>query len=153
MQPKNENNIAALTHLSALGQYLFPFGNYILPLLIWNLKKNESTVIDHNGRQVLNFQFSVLLYTIVLLLIAIPVFLIIVFNNMSINALFNDHEWIIKNFNISGNSTFITIGLIAIVLLITLKIIEFIYIIYGTIKASNGEQFHYPFTIPFLKSI
>ncbi|WP_366187127.1 DUF4870 domain-containing protein [Flavobacterium ovatum] len=151
METKKENNIAAITHLSALGQYLFPFGNYILPLLIWNSKKGESTVIDFNGKQVLNFQFSVLLYTVILLLITIPIFLFTFFSGMSINAVLNDHEWIIKNLDIGNNISIITVGLLAIILLASLKIIEFIYIIYGTIKASNGEPFRYPFTIPFLK--
>lgn len=151
METKKINNIAAITHLSALGQYLFPFGNYILPLLIWNSKKDESNLIDFTGKQVLNFQFSVLLYSIILILIAIPVFLFTIFNEMTINAVLNDHGWIIKNLDIGNNITLITIGLLAVILFASLKIIEFIYIIYGSIKASKGEQMHYPLTIPFLK--
>jgi len=37
------------------------------------------------------------------------------------------------------------------VLFIFLKIFEFILIIYAAVKASNGERYKYPLTIPFFK--
>lgn len=151
METKRENNIAALTHLSALGQYIFPLGNFIIPLLIWNWKKDESQFIDSNGKQILNFQFSVLLYTLLLLLIAVPVFLFVFLDQISMAAVLNNHEWIIEKMEIGNHITIITVGILAVILLASLKFIEFVYIIYGTVQASNGNQIKYPLTIPFLK--
>jgi uncharacterized Tic20 family protein len=79
-QKKNENNYrkkyATFTHLSALTQYFIPFGNFIFPILFWTSKKDESEFVDYSGKQILNFQLSLLLYTIGLALIAIPVFIL-----------------------------------------------------------------------------
>ena len=69
---KNEKNYASITHLSAFSKFLIPLGNYIIPIILWTTKKKESTYVDFHGKQILNFQLSILLYTIVLGIIAIP---------------------------------------------------------------------------------
>jgi uncharacterized Tic20 family protein len=54
-----------LCHLSALvGLLGVPFGNVIGPLVVWLLKRNESTAVDFHGKEALNFQISMSLYTI-----------------------------------------------------------------------------------------
>ena len=72
MTTSNEKNTATLLQLSLLSQYLIPFGNFIFPLLIWSSKKNESKFVDTHGKQALNFQLSMLLYSLIALIIAIP---------------------------------------------------------------------------------
>ena len=42
MITNTEKNWATLTHLGAFGQYLFPLGNFVIPIIIWSSKKNES---------------------------------------------------------------------------------------------------------------
>ena len=69
----NEKNTATILHLSALSQYLLPFGNYIVPTIIWSTKKDDSEFINQQGKNVLNFQLSIFLYSIILLLIGIPI--------------------------------------------------------------------------------
>jgi uncharacterized Tic20 family protein len=54
-----------LCHLSALAGYLLPGGNFLGPLIVWLLKKEESAFVDHHGRESLNFQISVTLYLVV----------------------------------------------------------------------------------------
>jgi uncharacterized Tic20 family protein len=76
MKTTTEKNSATFTHLSALTQYFIPFGNFIFPILFWTSKKDESEFVDYSGKQILNFQLSLLLYTIGLALIAIPVFIL-----------------------------------------------------------------------------
>ena len=68
MTTANDKNIATVLQLSALSQYIIPFGNYILPIIIWSSKKNESEFVDFNGKQVLNFQLSIFLYSVILFL-------------------------------------------------------------------------------------
>ena len=151
METATEKNTATFTHLSALTQYFIPFGNYIFPILIWSSKKDKSEFVDHNGKQVLNFQLSLLLYSLVLIMIAVPIFLITFLKNIPFEALINDHDIILRNFSFEGNIGMLTVGLVAVLIFGLLKIAEFFLIIYASIKTSNGEKYNYPITIPFIK--
>lgn len=54
-------------HLAALlGLVLPSFGALIGPLVVWLLKKADDPRIDANGREALNFQLSMLIYSWVL---------------------------------------------------------------------------------------
>ncbi|MFA9191823.1 DUF4870 domain-containing protein [Flavobacterium sp. FZUC8N2.13] len=151
METKNEKTIAALTHLSALSQYFIPFGNFIFPIIIWSSKKDKSEFIDTNGKHVINFQLSLLLYSIVLILIAVPTFITVVFSNMNWNELINDHDFFWEGINMADNIGLMTLGIVSVLLVILLKIVEFFLIIIGTINASNGKEYKYPVTINFIK--
>jgi uncharacterized Tic20 family protein len=151
METTTDKNTATFTHLSTLTQYFIPFGNYIFPILLWSTKKDKSQFVDHHGKQVLNFQLSLLLYTLVLGMIAIPIFLITIFNNISLDAIINDNDVIVNNFNMGENIGMLTIGIMALLLFGCLKVAEFFLIIYASIKTSNGELYKYPITIPFIK--
>jgi uncharacterized protein len=48
-----------LCHLSALAGYVIPFGNIIGPLVVWQLKKNESAFVDDQGKESVNFQITI----------------------------------------------------------------------------------------------
>ncbi|MFC4817273.1 DUF4870 domain-containing protein [Flavobacterium sp. GCM10023249] len=146
----NEKNFATLIHLSALTKYFIPFGNYIFPIVLWSTKKGTSEYIDHNGKQAINFQLSMLTYSLILLVITVPALIIGVLNNVTFNEIDNG-DFIVKNFA-EGNLTNVAIaGIVAAVVLVTMKIAEFFIIIYEAIKANNGEHVQYPFTINFLK--
>ncbi|MDA6069474.1 DUF4870 domain-containing protein [Flavobacterium sp. AC] len=151
METTSEKNIAAFTHLSTLSQYIIPFGNYIFPVLFWTSYKDKSEFVNHHGKQALNFQLSILLYTLILALIAIPIFLTVFLQNIPLEAVFNDEDFIIRNFNFQGNITLLSIGATAVLLFGLLKFVEFFLVIYASVKASNGELYKYPLTIPFIK--
>ncbi|TCN56506.1 DUF4870 domain-containing protein [Flavobacterium circumlabens] len=151
METTSEKNTATFTHLSTLSQYIIPFGNYIFPILIWTSYKDKSEFANHHGKQTLNFQLSLLLYTLVLSLIAIPIFIIVFLQNLPMEAVFNDEDFVIRNFNFEGNIGLISIGATAVLLFGLLKVVEFFLVIYASIKTSNGEYYKYPMTIPFIK--
>ncbi|QSB29313.1 DUF4870 domain-containing protein [Flavobacterium sp. CLA17] len=151
METTSEKNTATFTHLSTLSQYIIPFGNYIFPILIWTSYKDKSEFVNHHGKQTLNFQLSLLLYTLVLALIAIPIFIIVFLQNLPMEAVFNDEDFVIRNFNFEGNIGLISIGATAVLLFGLLKVVEFFLVIYASIKTSNGEYYKYPMTIPFIK--
>ncbi|WP_367773870.1 DUF4870 domain-containing protein [Flavobacterium sp. WC2421] len=151
METITEKNAATFTHISTLTQYFIPFGNYIFPILIWSTKKDQSEFVDYNGKQVLNFQLSLLLYSLVLIAIAVPIFLITIFNNVPFDAIIHDDNFVINNFNFDNSIGLLTIGIMAVIIFGCLKIAEFFLIIYAAIKTSNGERFKYPITIPFIK--
>jgi len=151
METATENKIAAFTHLSTLSQYIIPFGNYIFPIILWTSKKDQSEFVDQNGKQALNFQLSILVYSLILALIAIPVFLFTVLRNISFNELINNEDIVFENFDYGSSIGLLTIGAVALLAIAFIKVAEFFLIILATIKASNGELYNYPLTIPFLK--
>lgn len=55
-----------LCHLSALaGLTSIPFANIIVPLVIWQVKKNQIPSVDVHGKASVNFQISVSIATLV----------------------------------------------------------------------------------------
>lgn len=62
---ENVRQLAVLMHLSALTGYFIPFANLIIPLVVWLVKKDESADIDAVGREVVNFNLSMLLYAVI----------------------------------------------------------------------------------------
>ncbi len=151
MESITEKNTATFTHLSALTQYCIPLGNYIFPILIWSSKKDKSEFVDYNGKQVLNFQLSILLYSLVLIMVAVPAFIFTVLSSMNLNEVIENHETFLNHINFNNNISLITIGLTALLIFVLLKFIEFFLIIYAAIKTSNGELFKYPLSISFIK--
>ena len=55
----DERTWAMLCHLSVF------VGGFIGPLVVWLIKKDESALVDDQGKEALNFQLSVLLYTFI----------------------------------------------------------------------------------------
>jgi len=151
MENTTEKNTATFTHLSTLTQYFIPFGNYIFPILIWTSQKDKSEFVNHHGKQTLNFQLSLLLYTLILALIAIPIFITVFLQNLPMEAVFNNEDFIIRNFNFEGNIGLLSVGATAVLLFGVLKVVEFFLVIYASIKTSNGELYKYPLTIAFIK--
>lgn len=73
--------MAMLTHLSGLAIYTgIPFINIIAPLVIWLIKKEDHPFIDDQGKEAVNYQITLLLYTILCIALAffcIGIFLLI----------------------------------------------------------------------------
>ena len=78
----DERTWALLAHLSALvGYVLIPvIGNILAPLIIWQVKKDESWFIADQAKESLNFQLSMTLYAVIagiLVIILIGVFILL----------------------------------------------------------------------------
>lgn len=150
MTTVTEKNTATLVHLSTLSQYFIPFGNYLFPIVIWSFRKDKSEFVDYNGKQTLNFQLSMLLYSLLLAAVAIPTFLYALFNNITFDQL-EGGNFEIEQLLSGNNSVLLTIAAIALVVFCTLKVAEFFLVIYAAVKTSNGENYRYPLSISFLK--
>ncbi len=83
---EDERNWGIFCHISPFAGYLIPLGNIILPLVLWLVKKEQSSFIDEVGKEIVNFQISISLYAIIataliLLLIGLPLLIAIgIFN-------------------------------------------------------------------------
>ena len=77
-----ERQWALICHLSALSGYVIPFGNLIVPIIIWSMKKDEMPMVDEHGKEVINFQLSMMIWMIIsgiliLVLIGIPLLIML----------------------------------------------------------------------------
>lgn len=59
-----------ILHASAFSGLIIPFGNILGPLVVWLIKKTEIPSLEAEGRKVLNFQISYLIYGVVAFIIA-----------------------------------------------------------------------------------
>ena len=150
MEKITHTNTAAAIHLSSLFQYCIPFGNFIFPIVIWATSKDKSEFVDEQGKAVINFQISLLIYSVVLALIAIPILIFTVFSTIGFDGN-HSADYVFENLNFGEISGAIIFAGIAILLIVVMKLAEFFLIIYGAVKASQGIHFKYPFTIKFLK--
>ena len=158
METTGSKLTATLLQLSAYTQYFFPFGNFIFPVIIWSAKKKESEFVNYNGKQAINFQLSLLVYTIILMIIVVPTFFYTFFKDLDFRSAINSKwvfenngHWIIDNFSSGKITGLIAIAIIAIFTLLGIKIAEFFLILYAAVKNTNGENFNYPLTIKFIK--
>jgi uncharacterized protein len=74
---QDEKNLALIMHVLSLVGF-----SLIGPLIVWLVKKDESAFIDAQGRELLNFQISFLIYAIVCIplcfvLIGIPLLIVV----------------------------------------------------------------------------
>ena len=75
---KDERTWAMLCHFSTYIGFIFPFGNIIVPLIIWLSKREDLPLVEDQGREVLNFQISMTIYLLIsgilcIILIGIPI--------------------------------------------------------------------------------
>lgn len=66
-----------LCHLTALCCWVgVPFGNIVGPLIVWLIKKDETPLVDEQGKESLNFQISISIYAIVAAILTLLEFVI-----------------------------------------------------------------------------
>jgi uncharacterized Tic20 family protein len=58
-----------ILHLSQLLNFVIPVGGVIVPIVIWQLKKNDLPGIDAHGKVVVNWILSALIYAVACLLL------------------------------------------------------------------------------------
>jgi uncharacterized Tic20 family protein len=144
MKQNNENTNAFLIHISAFAGFIFPFGNIITPLIAWQTLKDRSTFLDEQGKEAINFNISYSLYIFILTMSFIPVFLSSFFRNFDNFDNFNH-----ININFDSDNIFGIIGVASLAGIV--GIIKVALIIIASLKAKEGENYKYPFTIKFIK--
>src|SRR5436309_9273571 len=102
-----------LCHASALIGFFVPWAGHILaPLVVWLLKRGESPEVDAHGKESINFQLSMLVYSVI--------------------------------------SGILCLVLIGFALLAILHVLNVVFVIIASIRASEGNFYRYPLTIRFL---
>ncbi len=74
---RQANQWAMFIHFSIFAGFVIPFAGLVLPIVLWQLKKDEFPSVDAHGKVVVNWLISAFIYSLislVLTLIVIGVF-------------------------------------------------------------------------------
>lgn len=61
---REDNQLLVITHLSQLVTLVIGFGSLILPLILWLTQKDKVYQMDTHGKNIVNFQLSLIVYCI-----------------------------------------------------------------------------------------
>jgi hypothetical protein len=137
--PAQERNWAMAAHLSALVAFAgFPLGHIIGPLVVYLIKARESAFVAEHARASLNYQITVSILTICGAIAAVAVmFGLIVPLTSSASAAAG----------VGLVAVWIVFGAAAVGVIVA----SIVFIVLGTIAASDGRPYTYPFAIRFLR--
>jgi uncharacterized Tic20 family protein len=61
---RTDNQLLVITHLSQLLTFITGFGGLIVPLILWVTQKDRIEAMDVHGKAIINFQLSIIIYSI-----------------------------------------------------------------------------------------
>ncbi len=62
---EEENKWAMFAHIGTFSSMFVPLGNFLAPIIIWQLKKNESEFVVDQAKEALNFQITLIIYMLI----------------------------------------------------------------------------------------
>jgi len=135
-----ERNWAMAAHLSALVAIAgLPFGHVLGPLIVYLVKGHESEFVGEHARASLNYQITISILTIVLVIVALAM----TFGYLIPLSSASESTTASASFAV----LWVAFGLAVLAILLA----SLIFIIMGTVAASEGRPYTYPFAIRFLR--
>jgi len=130
------NSFCMLMHLSQFASSFFPLAGIIMPIIMWQQFKKDSSIIHENGKQIMNFMLTTFLVGIVFTLGMVAVVMTLFTNAASDQS----------------QAIFSAMGLITILIFAAgFGIAYVVFIILAAIKAYHGHVGKYPLTIRFIR--
>ncbi len=62
---RQDNQLLVITHLSQLIVLITGFGSLLVPLVLWLTQKEKVYLMDEHGKNIINFQLSLLVYFVI----------------------------------------------------------------------------------------
>ena len=62
---RTDNQLLVVTHLCQLLTCITGFGGLIVPLILWATQKDRIEGMDSHGKAIINFQLSIIIYSII----------------------------------------------------------------------------------------
>jgi uncharacterized Tic20 family protein len=62
---RQDNQLLVITHLSQLVTLITGFGSLLIPLVLWLTQKEKVYQMDEHGKNIVNFQLSLIVYFII----------------------------------------------------------------------------------------
>jgi uncharacterized Tic20 family protein len=112
----------------------------LIPFIVWLLVRRRNALVESHARTALNFHFSLILYAIIAVAV---LFFTIGFSTFTGAA----------HGQFPTGMAGMTLGLFFAIMiaLIAMTITAFVCAIIASIRASDGELFHYPLTLPIFR--
>lgn len=126
----DERSWAMLCHIGVFLALVIPFGHVVGPLVVWLVKKDQFPLVDDQGKESLNFQLTMTIFFIILLIVFIVSLLAFIAGDF-------DGDFPI-NIIVTGVSLFV------------LGIINLVFIIIAAARSYKGEKYRYPLSIHFV---
>jgi uncharacterized protein len=134
-----ERNWAMGAHLSALVAVAgVPFGHVLGPLVVYLVKGHESPFIASHAKASLNYQITISIVSVIAVILAIAIWFALIFNLAFHGAG--------ERIGLGALAFWVTIAIVALLIVL----MSIVFIIQGTIAASEGRTYSYPFAIRFL---
>lgn len=128
-------------HLSALIAVAgLPFGHVVGPLVVYLIKAHDSEFVAEHARASLNYQITVSIVGIVGVIAAVGVMLGFIAGHAG--------GYVSEP---GGGVTFAVFWIAIAMAVLLLLLFSLIFIIAGTVAASQGRPYTYPFAIRFLR--
>lgn len=70
---KEERQWAMFAHIGTFSSMFVPLGNIIVPIIVWQMKKHDSEFVVEQAKESLNFQITLMIYSLISLLLCIIV--------------------------------------------------------------------------------
>jgi uncharacterized protein len=135
-----ERNWAMAAHLSALVAMAgLPFGHVLGPLVVYLLKGHESEFVGEHARASLNYQITISILGLVAIIAVVAAslgFMVPLASSSGSSA---------AGFNLVA--LWITFAVVALIAVLG----SILFIVLGTVAASSGRTYTYPFAIRFLR--
>ncbi|MCS7015292.1 MAG: DUF4870 domain-containing protein [Gemmatales bacterium] len=127
MTSEQEKWLAFACHLGgALGAILFANLGFLVPLIIWLIKREESPHVNHHGKEALNFQLN-------MLLLGLALYLVLSLLRGSLFRPFDILQW----HSLPWFSALLILNLVLSIL--------------ASIEAYNGKKYSYPFIVRIVR--
>jgi uncharacterized Tic20 family protein len=65
LSEKEERQWAMFAHIGTFSSLFVPLGNFIAPIVIWQMKKHESEFVVDQAKESLNFQITIIIYALI----------------------------------------------------------------------------------------
>jgi uncharacterized Tic20 family protein len=62
---RQDNQLIVITHLSQLITLVTGYGSLLIPLILWVTQKEKVYKMDAHGKNIINFQLSLIIYCII----------------------------------------------------------------------------------------
>lgn len=71
---QDEKTLGLVAHMGTLAGGVVPFGNIVLPLILWQMQKDKSPYVTTHAKEALNFQITM---TIAYIVAAVMIFIVV----------------------------------------------------------------------------
>jgi uncharacterized Tic20 family protein len=147
----HERTWAMFCHLAAFSALLrVPLGIIAGPLVVWLIKRKESAFVDRHGKAAVNFQLSILVYAVALVLLGRMLLGLFCGAHAGVGPDFAES---LRHVGLFRHRAPLGLGFAYVCLpaLAVLVVLDIVCTIVAAVRANAGRHYRYPLAIPFIR--